>query len=77
MAKKKGKFVFGGFEHPWLDPLWRRILIVGFCAAWTGVEYYNDNQTWAIIVGAITAYAFYGYLIAYKGSTTKLPEDQE
>jgi hypothetical protein len=26
-------------DHPFYRPLWRRLLLVGVCAAWTGVEY--------------------------------------
>jgi hypothetical protein len=73
----KGKVVFGGFEHPWLDPLWRRILLVLFCGAWTGVEYLNNNQTWAIIIAAITAYAAWGYLFAYKVTSADEPRTGE
>lgn len=58
--------MFGGVEHPWLDPLWRRIALVLFCCFWTGVEFYNQNQTWGIIVALVSAYAFWSYLISYR-----------
>lgn len=67
MTHKKGKTLFGPVEHPWFDPLWRRILLVAFCAGWTGVEYAFENTTWVYIMVAITAYAGWSYLIAYKG----------
>ncbi|MEP2706771.1 MAG: hypothetical protein ABJN98_11140 [Roseibium sp.] len=66
--------MFGPVEHPWFDALWRRIALVGFCAAWTGVEYYNNNTTWVYIMAAITAYAAWSYLFTYKGSKTAEPE---
>ncbi|QDG78971.1 hypothetical protein [Labrenzia sp. PHM005] len=72
--------MFGGFEHPWLDPLWRRVLIVLFCAGWTGLEFFNQDQTWGFIIGAITAYAAWGYLVAYKVTNTddtKDPDEHE
>ncbi|WP_428642363.1 hypothetical protein [Roseibium sp.] len=59
--------MFGPVEHPWFDPLWRRIVLVAFCACWTGVEYYFGNTTWVYIMAAITAYAGWAYLVAYKG----------
>ncbi|MCK7610905.1 hypothetical protein M0H32_01925 [Roseibium sp. CAU 1639] len=67
MTQKEGKTVFGPVEHPWFDPLWRRIVLVAFCAAWTGVEYSFGNTTWVYIMAAITAYAGWAYLVAYKG----------
>jgi len=66
MLDKKGKVVFGNSEHPWLDPLWRRIALVAVCCVWTGVEFYHDNHTWAAIAGAITAYAVWTHLVSYK-----------
>jgi len=64
---KEGKTVFGPVEHPWFDPLWRRLILVGFCAGWTGLEYSLGNSTWVFIMGAITLYAGWAYLYAYKG----------
>jgi hypothetical protein len=67
MTYKEGKILFGPVEHPWFDPLWRRIVLVVFCFGWTGVEYYFGNKTWVYIVGAIAVFAAYAYLYAYKG----------
>ena len=63
--------LLGPVEHPWFDPLWRRIVLVCFCAAWVGIEYYFQNMSWVYITLAITAYAFWSYLIAYKGPETE------
>ncbi|WP_422039812.1 hypothetical protein [Roseibium sp.] len=68
MTHKKGKTVLGPAEHPWLDPLWRRVALVVFCGGWTIVEFAAGNTGWASIVGAITAYAAWCYLYAYKGA---------
>ncbi len=65
--RRKGKIVLGPVEHPWFDPLWRRVLLVLFCGAWAGMEYYLGNITWVYIIGAITGYAAWAYLIGYKG----------
>ncbi len=67
MTCKEGNFVFGPVEHPWFDPLWRRIVLVAVCALWTGVELAFENTTWFYIMTAITAYAAWSYLYAYKG----------
>ncbi|TYC52800.1 hypothetical protein FMN50_16535 [Rhodobacterales bacterium] len=67
MTQNEGKSVFGAAEHPWLDPFWRRLVLVLFCAAWTVFEYAMGNTTWAYIVGAITLYAGWSYLYTYKG----------
>lgn len=54
-------------DHPVYKPLWRRLLIVGFCAAWAGFELYSGEIFWAIIVGALGAYAAYKLLFTFKG----------
>lgn len=75
MTHKKGKTVLGPAEHPWLDPLWRRVALVVFCGGWTILEFAAGNTGWASIVGAITAYAAWCYLYAYKGSDDPSPKD--
>ncbi|GAA0778068.1 hypothetical protein [Roseibium denhamense] len=59
--------MFGPVEHPWLDPLWARLLLVSACAGWTCVEYFFGSVTWVYIMGAITLYAGWAYLISYQG----------
>ena len=55
-------------DHPFYRPLWRRVLLVGVCAAWTGVEYYNGEQTWGTIFLVVTAYAFANLILFFKPS---------
>ena len=57
-------------SHPFLDPLWRRILLIAVCAAWTAVELYYGNMFWVVLVGAATAYGAYTYLFNYEPSKT-------
>jgi uncharacterized membrane protein len=55
--------------HPFYEPLWRRILIVVFVAAWFGFEIFLDhNGMWTTIAGAMLAYCVYAFLIAYPQS---------
>ena len=63
-------------SHPFLDPLWRRVLLLGACAAWTGVEIYYGNTLWIALVGASTIYGAYSYLYAYTPST-EAPKDRD
>lgn len=67
MTRKKGNTVFGPAEHPWLDPLWRRIVLVVFCVGWAVMEYVLGYHGWALFVGAVAVYAGWSYLYAYKG----------
>lgn len=55
-------------KHPFYRPLWVRLLIVGFCALWTGVEFYNHEPFWGTVVGGIAVYAAYALLITFKPS---------
>jgi hypothetical protein len=55
-------------DHPFYRPLWRRLLLVGVCAAWTGVEFYNGEQTWGTVFLIVTAYAFANLILFFKPS---------
>jgi hypothetical protein len=53
-------------EHPFFRPLWRRVALVVFCAAWTAWEYYNQEELWGMIALGMTAYGAYTFLWAYR-----------
>ncbi len=55
-------------DHPFYRPLWRRVLIVASCAAWTAYEFYNGEEMWGMIFLAITAYAGSWLLLFFKPS---------
>jgi hypothetical protein len=53
-------------DHPFLRPLWRRILLVAFCVCWSAWEiFYNGEQLWIYIALGMTAYATWVFLITY------------
>ncbi|MDX3927184.1 MAG: hypothetical protein QHC90_15455 [Shinella sp.] len=60
-------------DHPFYRPLWIRLLLVGFCSAWTAFEFYNGEQMWGTIFLVVAAYAFAQLLLFYKPSD-KPPE---
>ena len=64
-------------DHPFLRPLWRRALLVAFCAAWSVFEFANDSPTWGMIVGALAVYGAWSYLIAYKPAPEPAPPTEE
>lgn len=59
----------GSTAHPFLDPLWRRVVLVMACAAWCVAELLYGTPIWAALVGAVTIYGAYAYLYAYAPST--------
>lgn len=61
-------------SHPMYRPLWVRLLIVGFCAGWTVVEFVNNQIFWATVVGGIAVYSAYVLLIAFKPAPEKVEE---
>jgi hypothetical protein len=73
-------FKFIDVDHPFYRPLWRRVLIVAFCAVWTGVEFYNGASTWGFIFLAVGAYAACSLLIFFnpkdKAEVAAAPEDK-
>lgn len=53
-------------SHAFLDPLWRRALLVAACAGWAVVEMIYGDSFWSTLVSGMTIYAAYTYLYAYK-----------
>lgn len=66
-------------DHPFYRPLWRRVLLVAVCAIWTGVEFYNNEQTWGTIFLVVTAYVFANLILFFKPSdpAPKPPEEAD
>ena len=56
---------FFDFSHPFYRPLWRRLLIVGLCVAWTLVEFAAGSPLWGLVFLAAAAISFYGLLVAF------------
>jgi hypothetical protein len=50
---------------PFLDPLWRRIVLVAFCFAWAGWEFYNGAALWAVMAAGMGVYGGWMYLYDY------------
>ena len=62
-------------QHPWMQPVWVRALVVFVCAIWTGVESYNSQPFWAMLAAGATGYAVWMYFITWPGST-KVGQDE-
>lgn len=62
--------------HPFLDPLWRRIVLIGLCAAWFAWEAYNGDKFWMTMVGVVTLYGAWTYLFTYVPSDRPDPSDK-
>lgn len=52
-------------DHPWLQPLWVRVLLVGLCAAWAVFEFVSGSPGWGTMFGLMAAYGAWNYLIAF------------
>ena len=53
-------------EHPFFRPLWRRIAVVGFCAAWAAFEFAMQAPLWGMIALAFGAYAVWQFFINFR-----------
>ncbi|AWC22789.1 DUF3329 domain-containing protein [Aminobacter sp. P9b] len=53
-------------NHPFLKPLWRRIALVAFCAAWSVFEFVTGAAFWGTLAGGMAALGAYQFLYAYK-----------
>jgi hypothetical protein len=52
-------------DHPFFRPLYRRVLVTLFCAAWTAFELYSGEQLWSYIWMGLTAYSAWVFLYTY------------
>lgn len=53
-------------NHSFLRPLWRRIALVAFCAAWSIFEFATGSGFWGTLAGGMAAIGAYQFLITYK-----------
>lgn len=58
-------------NHPYFRPLWRRVAIVGFCGAWTFVEWRYGEQIWMIMILTLTVWLAWAFFLAFE------PRDSE
>ncbi|WP_338830725.1 DUF3329 domain-containing protein [Bradyrhizobium sp. 27S5] len=57
-------------EHPFLNPPWRRVVLVALCALWMATGFWADSPGWGTIALAFTGYAFWRFLYTYDSSKT-------
>ena len=50
-------------SHPMFRPLWVRVLIVAICLGWAIFEIVGGSPLWAMIFGALGAYAAWAFFI--------------
>lgn len=55
-------------EHSFLNPLWRRVVLVAICAIWTAIEFWTNSPGWGMIALAFTGYAIWRFLYIYDPS---------
>jgi hypothetical protein len=61
-------------NHPWLQPVWRRVIVVGICFAIAAFDIYHGNFGWALIFGGVGAYGIYIFFIAWDSEAKAEPE---
>jgi hypothetical protein len=53
-------------RDPWFAPRYRRIAVVAVCLVWLALEAWAGEQVWTLIAVAVTGYAVWALLIAYR-----------
>jgi len=56
--------------HPWLEPLYRRVLVTAFCVGWLLIEFrLEPGGLWFWLAAAATAYAVWDFFLSgnYRG----------
>ncbi|MGY6549150.1 MAG: hypothetical protein ACXIU7_09100 [Roseinatronobacter sp.] len=46
-------------RHPFFRPLWRRLLVTGICALWSGVEFLIGSPFFGVLTGALALFCLY------------------
>jgi hypothetical protein len=63
-------------ELDWFRPLWRRVAVTAFVAAWFAWEtIFNQDQLWMAITGAALAYAVWTFFIRFDQRAGKSGDD--
>lgn len=52
-------------DRKFFKPLWRRVVVTVFCAAWAGWEWFNDEQLWAMLVGGLALYCVWFFILKF------------
>lgn len=52
------------FDHPFFEPLWRRIAIVVFCLGWAMFEFTIAEPFWGILFGAFGLAAAWSFFVS-------------
>ena len=52
-------------DRKFFEPLWRRVAVIVLLLAWTAWEWSNGESLWGTIVGGLTAYFIWTYLITF------------
>lgn len=47
--------------HPFLEPLWRRVLICMLSFVWAGIEFWNGTTGWGAMFVIAGAWCFYQF----------------
>lgn len=56
----------GRSQYPFFEPLWRRLAVVAFVAAWLGFELvYSREPMWIIVAAGMLAYAVWAFVLKW------------
>jgi hypothetical protein len=58
-----GKMKFLDPDHPFFRPVWRRWATALFPLLWAAFELWNGSPGWALLFGAVGAYAFWMLIV--------------
>lgn len=56
---------FFDVEHPFLVPLWRRIVLVLVCVGWSALEWASGSTFWGVIALGFAGYAIVALLLRF------------
>ena len=62
-------------DHPFFRPLWIRVVITAFAAAWTVFEFMHGSEIWGMIVLCFTGLSVWGFFVDFNpdGKSPKAP----
>lgn len=52
------------FDHPFFEPLWRRIVIVVFCLGWSIFEFATASAFWGVVFAGFGLVSAWGFFVA-------------
>ncbi len=58
---------------PFFEPLWRRLVLVGFLLVWAGMEFLSGSPVWGLLVLGLLGWSAHALFLKHRAG----PDDEK